>query len=397
MRMDEKLARILSAATRAQAALFVDGLVTDSVAPAREGEGGAEGDRGGPSYPGDNAINRCLGEDVFKDEKYKKKGRSSLVLCESEPEGGEGEGRKFYTTALRFVGEARDKDAGVAIIRTVPAGTTVGEFVFAPERKAELAANKGMLILIGLAALLLVLVGVLIVYLEGDRPKSRFLREVEGMAAREGERLNIYRFRGKYRKIADAVNRAIDNAVKVLVSKATSDAPSVDKILGPKGGTERLSKPAFDIPDKISLDDIAPPPESEKPPGPAPASGPESPPPAAPAPPTEKPPAGPPAGPPAAPGAKPAPPRPPAAPPSGKAGTEGAEEEPETRYRRIYKEFFDLKKQCGESTEGLTYERFRATLKKQEEAIHERTKCSRVDFRVYVKEGKAALKATPVK
>lgn len=73
------------------------------------------------------------------------------------------------------------------------------------------------------------------------------------------------------------------------------------------------------------------------------------------------------------------------------------EQDPETRYARIYKEFFDTKTTCGESTEGLTYERFRATLKKQEEAIFERTKCSSVDFRVYVKEGKAALKATPVK
>jgi hypothetical protein len=81
----------------------------------------------------------------------------------------------------------------------------------------------------------------------------------------------------------------------------------------------------------------------------------------------------------------------------GKPPPPRAAEDPEARYKAIYKEFFDLKTSCGESTDGLTFERFRATLKKQEDAIMERTSCARVDFRVYVKEGKAALKATPVK
>ncbi len=388
MRMDRKLAEVLSAATHAQAALFVDGLVTDSVAPKPQA-GDEEKEAQGVTFPGDNAINRCLGESVFTDENYTKKGRSNLVLCEMEPESGKGEMVRFFVTALKFVGEARNKDAGVAIIRTVPQGITVEQFIRAPERRAELASRKGMLGVIGAVAFFLILVGLLVVYLEGDRPKSRFLAEVEGMAAREGERLNIYRFRGKYRKIADAVNRAIDNAVKVLVSKATSDAPTVDKILGPKGTVERLSQPQFQIPEKISLDDIAPPPDLSSPPKPEaprpPAPRPEPPVTAE----TQK-------DMPHAAGPKPPlpAPRPPAAkpmPPSKK------EQDPETRYARIYKEFFDTKTTCGESTEGLTYERFRATLKKQEEAIFERTKCSSVDFRVYVKEGKAALKATPVK
>jgi hypothetical protein len=401
-RMDEDLAKLLSLATKAQSAIFVDGLVTESVMPAggvqsgkevkgkekekEEKEGEEAGKEQAPEatvYPSDNDINRCLGETVFKDEAFLTKGRSGLLLCDAG-DTPESKGLKFYIAALKFVGEARHNTAGVAIIRAVPPGISLKEFVFAPERKAELSERKGTLAIIGAVALILIVLGFLVVFFEGDRPKARFLKEVENMAAREGERLNIYVFRGKYRKIADAVNRAIDSAVQVLVSKATADAPSVAKILGPKDSKPRLSKPQFEIPEQISLDEVAPPPDA----GSAPSQ------PSAPAAPASGPPAkaakpGAPPPPIAAPG-KPPPPTPRAAPPPG-------QPDPEERYRSIYKEFFDLKTACGESTDGLTFERFRATLKKQEDAIRERTSCAHVDFRVYVKEGKAALKATPVK
>jgi hypothetical protein len=392
-RMDAALAEVLSRATRAQAAIFVDGLVTESVVPKAE-EAGAEKDdddgkdeaeEKGPSYPSDNDINKCLADQVFKDEAFLEKGRSGLLLCEGGGDVADSRGLRFYIAALKFVGEARHNSAGVAIIRSVPRGVTLREFVTAPERKVELKNQKTTLAIIGAAALLLIVLSYLIVYFEGDRPKSRFLREVESMASREGERLNIYVFRGKYRKIADAVNRAIDGAVQVLVSKATADAPSVSKILGPKDAGPRLSKPQFQIPEQISLDEVAPPPSVSQPSHPSAPSVPKArpaPPPSA----AEKP--GPPPPKPSA--HRPPPPRSPqAAPPPA--------QDPEERYKQIYKEFFDLKTSCGESTDGLTFERFRATLKKQEDAIRERTSCARVDFRVYVKEGKAALKATPVK
>lgn len=395
-RMDEDLARLLSLATKAQAAIFVDGLVTESVVPEvrkapvkaekKEKKGDEEDaeQEDAPSFPSDNDINKCLAETVFKDKAYLEKGRSGLLLCEGGGDNPEVGAIRFYVTSMKFVGEARQNNAGVVIARTVPPGVSLSEFVLAPERKAELSQKKMALAVIGGAALLLIIIGFLVVFFEGDRPKSRFLSEVESMASREGERLNIYVFRGKYRKIADAVNRAIDSAVEVLVSKATADAPSVSKILGPKATGERLSKPQFEIPEKISIDDVAPPPDAasqpsapSKPSGPPVASRGAAP--AAPAKPAPPPPKA---------GPMPPPPKP-APPPQG--------DDREARYQRIYKEFFDLKTACGESTEGLTFDRFKATLKKQEDAIRERTSCSAVNFKVYVKEGKAALKATPVK
>jgi hypothetical protein len=63
----------------------------------------------------------------------------------------------------------------------------------------------------------------------------------------------------------------------------------------------------------------------------------------------------------------------------------------------VYEDFIGTKKQCGEPTEGLTYEKFAHTLKKNRDALIKKHGCKRVKFSVYVKEGRASLKATPVK
>ena len=63
----------------------------------------------------------------------------------------------------------------------------------------------------------------------------------------------------------------------------------------------------------------------------------------------------------------------------------------------VYEDFIRTKKQCGEPTDGLTFEKFSHTLKKNRDALIQRHACKRVKFSVYVKEGRASLKATPVR
>ena len=63
----------------------------------------------------------------------------------------------------------------------------------------------------------------------------------------------------------------------------------------------------------------------------------------------------------------------------------------------VYEDFIRTKKQCGEATDGLTFEKFQHTLKKNRDALMSRHGCKKVRFSVYVKEGRASLKATPVK
>jgi hypothetical protein len=66
-------------------------------------------------------------------------------------------------------------------------------------------------------------------------------------------------------------------------------------------------------------------------------------------------------------------------------------------WRAVYDDFIRTKKQCSEPTDGLTFEKFSLTLKKNRDALIQRHACKRVKFSVYVKEGRASLKATPVK
>jgi hypothetical protein len=66
-------------------------------------------------------------------------------------------------------------------------------------------------------------------------------------------------------------------------------------------------------------------------------------------------------------------------------------------WRSVYDEFVRTKKQCNEPVDGLSFEKFSQTLKKNRDALVQRHACKRVKFSVYVKDGKASLKATPVK
>ncbi len=66
-------------------------------------------------------------------------------------------------------------------------------------------------------------------------------------------------------------------------------------------------------------------------------------------------------------------------------------------FREVYDDFVELKRKCGEATDNLTYDKFSAKLRANRDALVAKYHCKAVKFQVYVKDGKAALKATPVK
>jgi len=74
-----------------------------------------------------------------------------------------------------------------------------------------------------------------------------------------------------------------------------------------------------------------------------------------------------------------------------------AAHDPAAEWHQVYEEFLKTKRECGEPTDGLTFEKFQQTLKKNRDALMQRHGCKRVKFSVYVKEGRASLKATPVR
>jgi hypothetical protein len=73
------------------------------------------------------------------------------------------------------------------------------------------------------------------------------------------------------------------------------------------------------------------------------------------------------------------------------------DEEEAAHFAHVYDEFVQTKKNCGEPQAGLTLEKFLQKLRDNKAALVAKHGCRTVRFSVYVKDGKAALKATPVR
>ncbi len=69
----------------------------------------------------------------------------------------------------------------------------------------------------------------------------------------------------------------------------------------------------------------------------------------------------------------------------------------EAHYKEVYEKFVQTRIECGEDTSDLSYDRFVAKLLKNRQQIIEKHKAKSVRFQVYVKDGKAALRALPVR
>jgi hypothetical protein len=80
--------------------------------------------------------------------------------------------------------------------------------------------------------------------------------------------------------------------------------------------------------------------------------------------------------------------QPPSLPPSGRI---------DPYFKQVFDQFIAVKKSCSESIAGLTYDKFAEKLIRNRDELRSKTGCREVRFTVYVKDGKAALKATPVK
>src|SRR6266700_6185532 len=69
----------------------------------------------------------------------------------------------------------------------------------------------------------------------------------------------------------------------------------------------------------------------------------------------------------------------------------------ETHYKTIFEDFVNTKRECGESIAGLTLDKFKDKLRGNRDALMSKHQCRTVRFAVYVKDGRAALKATPIR
>jgi len=72
-------------------------------------------------------------------------------------------------------------------------------------------------------------------------------------------------------------------------------------------------------------------------------------------------------------------------------------EEEESHWRMVFDDFLRVRGETGEGGAAVSFERFRTRLQKNRDQLIDKYGCRTVRFQVYVKDGKAAVRATPVR
>ena len=77
------------------------------------------------------------------------------------------------------------------------------------------------------------------------------------------------------------------------------------------------------------------------------------------------------------------------------AGTPPPDPLAESRLRSVYRAYVEAKRRCNEDTTRLSFDAVAASLKRQVPELLERNNARDVEYRVFVKDGKAVLRAVP--
>jgi hypothetical protein len=362
--IDNVYAQAVSARTGAAVAFYAMG--------SRVSNGAPEG------FPaGDFDVLQSDLKETAATEEYDQKGRSKVRRPRDD----------LGLVYARIPGEAWDQGSGYVVARKVVKLNSPTDFFQKAEQTDTDSAPRGILIGIGLG---LGLLGIIFSVVEHTLPLRTFRREAHRFAEAKTDTLAPSRFRGLYKKIAADINDGVD---KVLSKGGiTRRAADLEQVIGPLPAQPQMS--AFAVPgDPATSAPSEPRTAAEKRvPGPPPkaSSG------------------GFPAVRPSDAGGPRPPPRPP-----GKSAPEAASEEVAAasgpvsapsgpvdelaEWKGVYEEFLKVKKQCNEPTESLTFDKFKGTLERNKAALVSRHNCAGVKFTVYVKDGKAALRAAPVK
>lgn len=363
--VDDQFARDIAARTGAAVAFYLNGERTASGSPESFDRSQLDG------IVTDLRL-------VSEDPDYNEKGRSSVRQL----------GPTVAVAYTKLNGEAWSRGAGYVVGRV--ASTVNSPFAFFSKADDKDKSSVNLIVVVGVA-LAAMLVGILLSLLEHSRPLRKFVVAVEQLGSGKTDHLQASQVTGIYRKVVTLINDAIDAAV--AKGGGTRRVADLQQVLG-------------DVPDQPAMSAFAfggpPAPVSAPTLGATPGIAPEAsskplPVPAAPAPKSL------PKPPPAPAGGRPVPPQRSATPvETSIAGgvlpvAQTAEGDVNPEWRHVFEDFLATKQQCGESIASLTYEKFEVTLRKNQQAIIDRHGVSSVKFSVYVKDGKAALKASPIR
>ena len=242
---------------------------------------------------------------------------------------------------------------------------------------------------------LAVIIGLLLIRSEGEKPMLRLRADLKQLARGEVFKIQDLQYGGRFGGLARDINAAIEHYTHAPNAPSAMAGKDLNAILGDSAGGK-----AFDLPSPGSA--FASPPPPSFPPPPPPSSFP-LPPPAgfAPPPPAFSPPPPPVFAPPPSFSAASIPALDADIAPAGQEATrviasdDDADED--THFKNIFDDFVATKRECGESLVGLTLDKFKDKLRGNKDALMSKHQCRTVRFAVYVKDGRAALKATPIR
>jgi Double sensory domain of two-component sensor kinase len=332
---------------------------------------------------------------------------------------------KLLVVAAPFPGQASEQQAYYALIGVQPAKSDLAALL-ANVRASDLKWGVFPWIPLVLLTFAMIAVGLVLQRLEVEEPLKKLRRELQRLASGDITRIDDARYGGRIGGLARDVNAAIEHFTLGPAGRPEPGAKAPGAPLAPAGGK------TFDLPPPAPSFGAPPPSPAFPPPPPAvPSFSSPPPPPAFPPPPPSLPPPLPNLAPQhtpqpfsaaavaAAGGAVSAAPAIKGAPWSQLPGaTMGSEEEAERQmpdgeatrvvpydeheeeeahFKHVFDDFIEAKRSCGESLAGLTQAKFLQKLRDNKNTLVEKHGCRTVRFSVYVKDGKAALKATPVR
>ena len=377
------------------------------VAARRVGEGAkiiarAAPDKTDVSFDGFTIDNKVLAGD----KTYMESGASSLKQV-----------GPLTVAYSRLIGMSWESGAGYAVARKVTAIADPSALLAGADETDKKAAP--VLILAGVA-LFGLLIGIGATVVEHSTPLNKLARESGRFRKGDQDALPLAKLSGPYRRIGQDVNDGVER----VISKgggASRKAADLEQIVGPVPSAPQMSAFSFGLAAEPSSPSSPNPSAPGKPAGDSfdmfanlPPAG------ASPSAPVR------PAGPPPKPTRSAPTPSPAAGAVSQPVSHPGEGEEDDAtmvqkipdelmaaaksgesraiesadeivQWRQTFEEFVAMRQKCGEPTAGLSFEKFQGQLRKNKEQLVKQYNCKRVKFTVYEKEGKAALKATPIK
>jgi hypothetical protein len=331
---------------------------------------------------------------------------------------------KLLVVAAPFAGQAGEQQAYYALIGEQPAKSDL-RALLGNVSSDDLKWDRFPWVPLALVTFAMIAIGLILQRVEVESPLGKLRRELQRLASGDIQRIEDSRYGGKIGGLARDVNAAVERFTHAPAARSEMAGKDLNAILGPSGGS------TFDLPAAGSTFSGS---------TPAPAFAPSvspsfAPPPlpsfgqlsafSAPPPPTFS------APPPqpfsasslggggtltgmAQPAIKPAAAWPPQLPTGALDDQESAErqmpegeatrvvpydlqEEEDAHFRHVFDDFVETKRSCGEAITGLTQVKFLQKLRDNKTALVAKHSCRTVRFSVYVKDGKAALKATPIR